>query len=70
MTLELIKPHTHAGVRYAPGVHLDVDEATARWLIDHAVATKVAQEVAQEVRPELAVTDVAPKLATAVRKGD
>ena len=66
MTLELIKPHTHAGVRYAPGVHLDVDEATARWLIDHAVATKVAQEVS----PEVAVTDVAPKLATAVRKGD
>lgn len=66
MTLELIKPHTHAGVRYAPGVHLDVDEVTARWLIDHAVA----KEVAQEVRPELAVTDAAPKLATPVRKGD
>ena len=62
MTLELIKPHTHAGVRYAPGAHLDVDEATARWLIDHAVAKEVAQE--------LAVADAAPKLATPVRKGD
>lgn len=66
MTVELIKTHTHAGVRYAPGAHLDVDEATARWLIDHAVATKVAQEVS----PEVAVADVVPKLATAVRKGD
>lgn len=70
MTVELIKTHTHAGVRYAPGAHLDVDEATARWLIDHAVATKVAQEVAKEVSPEVAVADVVPKLATAVRKGD
>lgn len=58
MTLELIKPHTHAGVRYAPGAHLDVDEATARWLINHAVAQEVA------------VADAAPKVATLVRKGD
>lgn len=58
MTLELIKPHTHAGVLYATGSRLDVDEATARWLIDHAVAQEVA------------VADAAPKLATPVRKGD
>jgi hypothetical protein len=58
MTLELIKPHTHAGVRYAPGTNLDVDEATARWLIDHAVAQEVA------------VADAALKLATPTRKGD
>jgi len=62
MTLELIKPHTHAGVLYATGSRLDVDEATARWLIDHAVAKEDAQEVA--------VADAAPKLATPVRKGD
>ncbi|WP_054075430.1 DUF7210 family protein [Comamonas testosteroni] len=62
MTVELIKPHTHAGVRYASGAHLDVDEATARWLIDHAVAKEGAQEVA--------VADAAPKLPTPVRKGD
>ncbi len=58
MTLELIKPHTHAGVRYAPGTNLDVVEATARWLIDHAVAQ------------EDAVADAALKLATPTRKGD
>ena len=58
MTLELIKPHTHAGVRYAPGTNLDGDEATARWLIDHAVAQEVA------------VADAALKLATPTRKGD
>lgn len=58
MNIELLKPHTHAGVRYAPGAHLDIDEATARWLIDHAVAQEVA------------VADAAPKLAIPVRKGD
>lgn len=58
MNIELLKPHTHAGVRYAPGAHLDIDEATARWLIDHAVAQEVA------------VADAATKYATPVRKGD
>ena len=29
MTVELIKPHTHAGVQCVPGTRLDVDEATA-----------------------------------------
>ena len=38
MTVELIKPHTHAGVQCAPGTRLDVDEATARWLIERGVA--------------------------------
>ena len=38
MTLELLKPHTHAGVRLAAGSRLNVDEATARWLIAQGVA--------------------------------
>lgn len=58
MNIELLKPHTHAGVHCAPGAHLDIDEATARWLIDHAVAQEVA------------ATDGALKLATPSRKGD
>lgn len=38
MHIELLKPHTHAGVLYAPGDRLDLDEAAARWLIDLGVA--------------------------------
>jgi hypothetical protein len=34
----LLKPHTDAGTDYAPGDTLDVDEATAQWLIEHGVA--------------------------------
>ncbi len=54
MILTLIKPHTHAGTDYAPGDTLDVDEATARWLIEHGVA---------EAEPE-------PKPLKPTRKGD
>lgn len=38
MNIELLKPHTHAGTRLAPGDVLDIDEATGRWLIDAGVA--------------------------------
>jgi len=50
----LIKPHTDAGREYQPGDMLDVDEATARWLIEHGVA---------EAAPE-------PKPKQPTRKGD
>lgn len=38
MTIELLKPHTHVGVLHAPGDFLDLDEASARWLIEQGVA--------------------------------
>ena len=44
MTLELLKAHTHAGVLYAQGARLDVDPATARWLIEHGVAQALADK--------------------------
>lgn len=44
MTLELLKPHTHAGVLHSIGTHLEVDEATSRWLIKHGVAQPAAPE--------------------------
>lgn len=56
MIVTLIKPHTDAGTGYAPGDTLDVDEATAQWLIEHGVA-----EAAPQPQPE-------PKKPT--RKGD
>jgi hypothetical protein len=38
MNIELLKPHTHAGVCFAPGDLLVLDEAAARWLIAAGVA--------------------------------
>lgn len=38
MTVELLKPHTHAGRLYTVGDRLDLGEATARWLIERGVA--------------------------------
>ena len=38
MNIELLKPHTHAGVGFASGEQLDIDESAARWLIEVGVA--------------------------------
>lgn len=39
MKLKLLKPHNHAGVDYAPGDIVDIeDEESANWLIDQGVA--------------------------------
>jgi len=37
--LRLKVTHTHAGVAYPPGHVLDVDEHSARWLTERAIAT-------------------------------
>lgn len=42
MHIELIKPHTHAGKRHAVGDHLELVEASARWLIAQGVAKTAA----------------------------
>ncbi len=42
--IELIKPHTHAGVLHASGDILQLDEATARWLIEQGVAHLIVPE--------------------------
>lgn len=34
MDVELLKPHTHAGVDHAPGTVIELDDDLARWLID------------------------------------
>ena len=36
--VRLTRPHTHAGLAYAPGERLEVDAATAAWLVAHEVA--------------------------------
>lgn len=58
MNIELLKPHTHAGVSFAPGDPLDLDESAARWLIEAGVARSAAA-------PEL---DTKPNATS--RKGD
>ena len=54
--LVLLKPHTHAGKPGAIGDRIEVDAATAEWLLAHAVAViaAVAQidRVTQKVPPE------------------
>jgi len=41
LSIELLKPHTHAGKRYAAGDRLDLNDASARWLIAQGVAKAV-----------------------------
>lgn len=38
LSIELIKPHTHAGKRLDVGVRLDLNEVSARWLIAQGTA--------------------------------
>ena len=41
LSIELLKPHTHAGKRLFVGDRLDLNDASARWLIDQGVAKAV-----------------------------
>lgn len=36
--LTLLKPHTDAGRDYQAGDPIEVDEATAKWLVDNEIA--------------------------------
>ena len=38
LSIELLKPHTHAGKRLAVGDRLDLNDTSARWLIGQGVA--------------------------------
>lgn len=38
MQIELLKPHTHAGIPYLPGANVTMDADKAQWLIDTGVA--------------------------------
>jgi hypothetical protein len=42
-TLKLKVTHTHAGVAYPAGHVIDVDEHTARWLIEHQIGEPASQ---------------------------
>ena len=51
MIVTLLKPHTDAGADYQPGDTLDVDEATAQWLIEHGVAEALPQPQPEPRKP-------------------
>lgn len=43
--LRLKVTHTHAGVAYPPGHVIDVDDHTARWLIERDIGTPANSDV-------------------------
>ena len=51
MHIELLKPHTHAGKRLVVGDRLDLNDASARWLI--AQGTAKAATPATDSKPNL-----------------
>ena len=44
MRIELLKAHTHAGKPCQPRERIDIDEASAKWLIELEVAKAVTPE--------------------------
>ena len=38
MKIELLKPHTHAGIALQPGAVITLDDDQAQWLVDIGVA--------------------------------
>jgi len=45
--VELLKPHTHAGVDHAPGAVIELDDDLARWLSDLGIARPVLDAAAK-----------------------
>jgi len=48
--IELIKTHTHEGAVYQPGAIIELDEWTARWLIDRGIG-RVANGAQKQAAP-------------------
>lgn len=44
MIIELMQPHTHAGILYSPGRRIDLSDAAAQWLISIGVARPVHKD--------------------------
>lgn len=52
MIVELLKPHTHAGVPHLPGSRIELPDDAARWLIEAGVARAVEPESKKPTRKE------------------
>ncbi len=48
--LVLCQAHTHAGRHLAPGDRIEVDAATAQWLLEQGIAALEARPTRTEVR--------------------
>ena len=44
MRIELLKAHTHAGKPHRAGERIDIEETSAKWLIEREVAKAVTPE--------------------------
>ena len=53
LSIELLKPHTHAGKRLAVGDRIDLNDASARWLIaqDAAKASTASATPTTDSKP-------------------
>ena len=52
MTVELLHPHTHAGVLHLPGSRIELPEDSARWVIEAGIARAVEPEPKKPNRKE------------------
>lgn len=42
--IKLLKTHTHSGVAYFPGAVIEIDETSARWIVQHGIGVVVREE--------------------------
>ncbi|HET7300231.1 MAG TPA: hypothetical protein VFJ01_06210 [Oleiagrimonas sp.] len=48
MKVQLIKPHTHAGVRYEPGQVLEVNDMEAAWMDERGIVQHHNQDASHD----------------------
>ena len=51
LSIELLKPHTHASKRFAAGDRLDLPDASGRWLIAQGVAKPATSPTTADSKP-------------------
>ncbi|AOX99880.1 hypothetical protein [Jeongeupia sp. USM3] len=64
MQIELLKPHTHAGKRLAVGDRIDLNDASARWLIAQGVAKAATASATPTTDSKPARRDATPGTTT------
>lgn len=71
MQIELIKPHTHAGKRLAVGDRIDLNDASARWLVAQVVAKAATPSATPNTDSKPARRDATSGVSTtAATQGD
>lgn len=60
MKVELTGPHTHGGKALDAGAIIEVDEATAQWLIEHAGAKSAGSPRKSKTEGGATATDNPP----------